>query len=224
LSGRRSSVAVIGGTGALGSGLAQRLARAGHTVIIGSRSAEKARHAAATMEPGNGAPPVRGMDNAAAAAAAQIVLLTVPYSSHAAILSEIREASGGKILINASVPLAPPDVSTVRTPPEGSAAQASQRILGDGVSVVSAFQNVAARKLKKDGSIDCDILVCADDKAARATVIALIESIGMRALDAGPLANAIAAEALTPVLININRNYKVAGAGIRITGVPKAGA
>jgi len=224
LIGHRSSVAVIGGTGALGSGLAQRLARAGHTVIIGSRSAEKAQHAAAMMEAGNGAPPVRGMDNAAAAAAAQIVLLAVPYSSHAAILGEIRDASQGKILINASVPLAPPDVATVRTPPEGSAAQASQRILGEGVFVVSAFQNVAARKLKNDGAVDCDILVCGDQKTARTTVIALIESIGMRALDAGPLANAIAAEALTPVLININRNYKVAGAGIRITGVPESGA
>jgi 8-hydroxy-5-deazaflavin:NADPH oxidoreductase len=217
---RRASVAVIGGTGALGNGLAQRLARAGHAVIIGSRSVEKARHAAATIEPGDGAPPVRGMDNTAAAAAAQIVLLTVPYASHAAILGEIRDVTQGKILINASVPLAPPDVATVRTPAEGSAAQASQRILGDGVFVVSAFQNVAARKLKKDGAIDCDILVCADHKPARATVIALIESMGMRALDAGPLANAIAAEALTPVLININRRYKVAAAGIRITGVP----
>ena len=221
---RRSSVAVIGGTGALGSALAQRLARAGYAVIIGSRSTEKAAHTAATMASGNGAPPVRGMANAAAAAEAQIVLLTVPYSSHAAILTEIRDATQGKILINASVPLAPPNVATVRTPPEGSAAQASQRILGDGVLVVSAFQNVAARKLEKDGVIDCDILVCADQKTARTTVIALIESIGMRALDAGPLANAIAAEALTPVLININRNYKVAGAGIRITGVPQAGA
>lgn len=220
----RSSVAVIGGTGALGNGLAWRLARAGHTVIIGSRSAEKAQHAAAEMETGDGTPPVRGMDNAAAAAAAEIVLVTVPYANHAAILAEIRDASQGKILINASVPLAPPDIAAVWMPPEGSAAQASQRILGDRVSVVAAFQNVAARKLKKDGVIDCDILVCADQKTARATVIALIESIGMRALDAGPLANAVAAEALTPVLININRNYKIAGAGIRITGVPKPGA
>lgn len=221
---QRPNVAVIGGTGALGSGLAQRLARAGYAVIIGSRNVEKAQRMAAAIAAADGAAPVRGMNNADAAAAAQIVLLTVPYASHAPILADIRDATQGKILIDASVPLVPGDVGTVRTPVAGSAAQATQRILGDGVSVVSAFQNVAARKLKKDDVVDCDILVCADQKTARATVISLIESIGMRALDAGPLANAIAAEALTPVLININRNYKVAGAGIRITGMPGRGA
>jgi NADPH-dependent F420 reductase len=218
---RRSTVAVIGGTGALGSGLAQRLARAGYGVIIGSRTVEKAAHTAAAITPAKGGPPARGMSNADAAGAADIVLLAVPYATHASILADIREATQGKILIDASVPLVPPDVGTVRTPPEGSAAQAAQRILGEGVFVVSAFQNVAAHKLKKSGVIACDVLVCGDKKSARDTVIALVDSLGLRALDAGPLANSIAAEALTSVLININRRYKAGGAGIQITGVPR---
>ncbi len=212
------SIAIIGGTGALGGGLAARWARAGHAVIIGSRSPDKAARAAAAIEAGAGAPSVRGMGNAEAAAAGDIVVVTVPYANHSAILDQIGAAVGGKIVVDATVPLTPPKVGTARLPEHGSAAQAAQAILGEGAVVVSAFHNVAAHKLAKAAPIDCDVLVCSDDEAARAAVVALVGALGLRGLHAGPLANSAAAEALTSVLITINRRYKVDGAGIRITG------
>ena len=212
------TLAIIGGTGALGGGLAARWAKAGYAVIIGSRTLEKAARAAAAIETGAGAPPVRGMGNAGAAAAGDIVIVAVPYASHAAILGEIAASVQGKIVVDATVPLVPPKVGTVNLPERGSAAEAAQAVLGAGVEVVSALHNVAAHKLSKDAPIDCDVLVCGDAKAARAAVIALVGALGLRGLDAGPLANSAAAEALTSVLITINRRYKVDGAGIRITG------
>jgi NADPH-dependent F420 reductase len=211
------TLAIIGGTGALGGGLAERWGRAGYPVIIGSRSPEKAARAARKIAPGAGAPPARGLHNAAAAGAADIVVVTVPYAHHAAILGEIGDAVAGKIVVDATVPLVPPTVGTVHMPPEGSAAQAAQRRLGQAVRVVSAFQNVAAPKLRA-GDVDGDVLVSGDDKAARDVVIGLVEALGLRGLHAGPLANSVAAEALTSVLISINRHYKMSGAGIRITG------
>jgi 8-hydroxy-5-deazaflavin:NADPH oxidoreductase len=203
---------IVGGTGALGSGLAHRWAKAGYPVILGSREAEKAARAAEAIA---GA---RGLENAAAAAAADLVVMTVPFASHRATLQSIAAASAGKVLIDTTVPLLPPKVATVQLPPEGSAALAAQRFLGNGVRVVAAFHNIAAHKLAKDEQIDCDVLVSGDDRAARATVIELAAAIGLRGIDAGPLANSVAAEALTSILIGINRRYKVDGAGIRITG------
>jgi 8-hydroxy-5-deazaflavin:NADPH oxidoreductase len=218
LNGKRPVLAVIGGTGALGAGLATRWAAAGYPVILGSRTAEKAEAAAKEIRNGAGAPPVRGMDNVSAARAGEIAVVTVPFSGHEAILREIRDAVAGKVVIDTTVPLVPPKVATVQLPREGSAARTAQMLLGDGVRVVSAFQNVAAHKLQSGQSIDCDVLVCSDDRAARQAVIALAGAIGLRGIDAGPLANSVAAEALTSVLIGINRRYKVDGAGIRITG------
>jgi NADPH-dependent F420 reductase len=206
------TLGIVGGTGALGSGLARRWAAAGYSVILGSRDKEKASHAAEQIR---GA---RGMENAEAARAAGLVVVTVPFASHRAILAEIGEACAGKILIDTTVPLMPPKVATVQLPPEDSAAVAAQRLLGERVRVVSAFQNIAAHKLHQDEPIDCDVLVSGDDKEARATVIELARAIGLRGIDAGPLANSVAAEALTSILIGINRRYKVDGAGIRITG------
>lgn len=216
------SLAVIGGTGALGNGLARRWAKAGYTVIIGSRAAEKAEAAADKLRAVVSGGTVEGMTNVEAAAAGEIVVLTVPFASQRPILEDIREALPGKILVDVTVPLMPPKVGTVQLPPEGSAALLAQSIVGDEVTVVSAFQNVGAAHLATDHEIDCDVLVSGDVVEARERVLALVEAAGMRGWHAGPLANAAAAEALTSVLIQINRRYKIDGAGLCITGEPRA--
>jgi NADPH-dependent F420 reductase len=218
----RSTIAIIGGTGDLGSGLALRWAAAGYPVVLGSRTREKAEAAAAGMEAASPGSTIRGEDNLGAARAGDIVVIAVPYPSHEAILTEIREAVQGKIVIDAAVPLVPPKVSVVQLPAKGSAAQSAQLLLGEGVRVTSAFHNVGAKKLRDGGKVDCDVLVFGDDKAARDAVIALADAAGTRGVDGGALANSAAAEALTSVLIGINRRYKVDGAGIRITGLPAA--
>lgn len=211
-------LAVIGGTGALGGALAARWAGAGYPIILGSRSPDKARAAAAAIAAS--ASPVRGMDNAAAARSGDIVVLTVPFASHGAILAGIRGEVGGKIVVDATVPLRPPKVGTVQMPPEGSAALAARRLLADtGAEVVSALHSVAAHKLARGGDVDCDVLVCGDRADAREQVITLVRALGLRGLHAGPLANSVAPEALTSVLIHINRRYGVDGAGVRITGL-----
>ena len=215
---KRPVLAIIGGTGALGSGLAKRWAAAGYPVVLGSRTRDKAEAAARAINPGNGAPPVRGEDNAAAAAAGEIIVIAVPFSNHEAILEEIKDAVAGKIVVDAVVPLVPPKVSLVQLPPKGSAAQMAQERIGERSRVVSAFHNVGAAKLLSDGPVDCDVLVFGNDREARDVVIALADAIGTRGIDAGPIANSIAGEALTSILIGINRRYKVDGAGIRITG------
>jgi 8-hydroxy-5-deazaflavin:NADPH oxidoreductase len=214
-------VAIIGGTGALGSGLARRWAAAGYDVVIGSRTADKAVAAARGVASGSGGAVVRGTANADAAKTADMVVLAVPWSSHAEILDEIKPHVAGKIVIDTTVPLVPPRVARVQLPAEGSAALGAQRRLGEAARVVAAFHNVAANKLQADEPIDCDVLVFADAPDDRTAVIALAEAAGLRGVHAGPLANAVAAEALTSVLIGINRHYKVPGAGIRITGLLK---
>lgn len=215
----RPTIAVIGGTGELGSALAKRWAAAGYPIVVGSRSKEKAQAAVREMN-ANSAASITGDDNRAAAAAADIVVVAVPYASHEAILNEIKPVVAGKIVIDAVVPLVPPKVSVVKLPPDGSAALSAQRLLGGAARVQSAFHNVSAAKLKAAGSVDCDVLVFGDDREARAVVIELANATGTRGIDGGPLANSAAAEALTSVLIGINRRYKVDGAGIRITGLP----
>ncbi len=217
----RPTLAVIGGTGALGTGLAMRWASAGYPVILGSRSREKAEASARDIQPGSGAPEVRGADNRGAARSADVVVIAVPYANHDAILDEIAETVAGKIVVDAVVPLVPPKVSQVHLPVQGSAAVLAQQRLGDGVRVVAAFHNVAAAKLKAGGAVDCDVLVFGNDREARDLVIALAAAAGTRGIDGGVLANAVVGEALTSVLIGINRRYKVGGAGIRITGIPE---
>lgn len=212
------TLAIIGGTGALGNGLARRWVRAGYPVVIGSRSKDKAESAAGEIQPTADGTAPRGADNAAAAALGDIVVITVPFSNHGAILDEIRQCVAGKIVVDATVPLVPPKVGTVQLPAPGSAAGVTQEVLGAQADVVSAFHNVAADKLKEPGPIDCDVLVCGNKRAARQSVIELVEALGLRGLHAGPIANSAAAEALTSVLITINKHYKVPGAGIRITG------
>jgi NADPH-dependent F420 reductase len=212
-------LAVVGGTGDLGGGLARRWAKAGYTVIIGSRTQEKADRAAADVLAEVGGD-VLGMENVAAAEAADLVVLTVPWASQRPNLEAIREALAGKILVDATVPLVPPKVSKVQLPAEGSAALAAKSIVGDEVTVVSAFQNVGAAHLREDHSIETDVLVSGEGPEAREAVIALVEAAGMKGWHAGPLANSAAAEAFTSVLIGINRKYKIEGAGLRITGEP----
>jgi NADPH-dependent F420 reductase len=218
---QRHKIAVLGGTGAQGSGLALRLAAAGHAVTIGSRNAEKARTAAAELSRRLDGKTVAGLDNRQAAAGAEIILLTVPYAAERASVEEVRDQLDGKMLVDATVPLVPPKVSVVQLPEGQSAVAAIQQMLGSQVRVVSAFQNVSAQHLTLDHDVDCDVLVCGNDRAACEIVIGLCEDIGLRGLYAGTIANSAAVEALTSVLIAINRRYKVAGSGIRITGLPK---
>ena len=208
-----SNIAIIGGTGNLGSALAWRLVRAGHAVIIGSRTAESA--AAKAAELGHG---LMGMSNPDAAQAADIVFVTVPFAAQALTLEDIKPHVAGKIVVDTTVPLVPPKVMRVQLPPEGSAAAKAESILGEGVRVVAGFHNVAAHKLAQDIDVDCDILVFGDEKAARAEIVALADEIGLRGVHGGALVNAAAAEAMTSLLIFINKNYQVDGAGIRITG------
>jgi len=217
--GARPTIAIIGGTGDLGSGLAGRWAKAGYPVVLGSRAKDKAIAAAQKMAAAGGAA-IRGDDNIGAARAADVVVIAVPYSNHDAILTELKPALAGKIVVDAVVPLKPPKVSVVQLPEEGSAAAVAQRILGDTVRLVSAFHNVGAAKLRGEGAIDCDVIVCGDDKESRDAAIALADAAGTRGVDGGALANSVAAEALTSILIGINRRYKVSNAGIRITGLP----
>jgi hypothetical protein len=210
-------VAVIGGTGHLGAAIARRLALARYPVTIGSRDAARAREAAAKLSEGLPAP-IRGAANQQAAQDGSIVIVTVPFTSQAQTLTDIRPCVAGKIVVDTTVPLVPPKVMRVQLPPEGSAAQIAQKLLGNDVKVVSAFHNVAAHKLATDEDVDCDVLVFSDDKDARARVIELVSACRLRGLHGGPLANSAAAEAFTSLLIFINKHYGVDGAGIRITG------
>jgi len=212
------TIAIIGGTGAMGRGLAERWARAGLDVVIGSRTADKASGVADAIRARVPEARVRGDANAVAAEAADVVVLSVPFAQHEAILAELRPALAGKVLVDLTAPLRPPRVDVVTLPPGGSAAVRAQEILGAGVHVVSAFQNVSARHLSHEDEIECDVLVTGDDDAACEIVIELARAAGLRAWRAGPLASSVAAESLAAVLIHINRRYKIAGAGVRITG------
>jgi 8-hydroxy-5-deazaflavin:NADPH oxidoreductase len=217
------TIAILGGTGDLGSGLARLLAVAGYPIIIGSRAKDRAEQFSAGLGAQTGKA-IGGDDNRAAAKTADIVLLCVPYSNHDSIIEEIRPAMDGKMLVDAVVPLVPPKVSVVQIPTAGSPALVAQRVLGAGVRVAAAFHNVSAKKLHSGNKADCDVLVFADDAMVREQVIGLANVVATRGVDGGVLANAVAAEALTSVLIAINRRYKIPGAGIRITGLPSSEA
>ncbi len=215
------TIAVLGGTGNEGGGLALRWAHRGHPVIVGSRSAERAQEAASRMNATLGREALRGLDNVAAASEADIVVLAVPYAAQRGTVEEVKDKLAGKILVDVTVPLVPPKVSRVQLPEGGSAVEAIQKLLGEGVRVVSAFQNISAHHLTHlDEEIECDVLVCADDSEAAEQVVGLTREIGLRAWNAGPLCNSVVAEGLTSILIGLNRRYKVPGTGIRITGIP----
>ncbi|MEM8498820.1 MAG: NADPH-dependent F420 reductase [Pseudomonadota bacterium] len=218
-----TTIAILGGTGALGTGLARRWTQAGYSVIIGSRTQEKAEAALRDLqqvmsERGASAEAVSAMENLAATEAADLVVLTVPYGHQLSTLEYVKNALDGKILVDVTVPLVPPKVARVQLPESGSAGAGAQALLGDSVRVVSAFQNVAAHHLQEGHGLECDVLVTGDNVDARSEVITLIEAAGMRGFHAGPIDNAAAAEALTSILISINKRYKC-HAGIRITGL-----
>ena len=208
-------IAILGGTGALGLGLASRWIRSGHEVLIGSRTIESAKSACEKLNISED----QGMLNMDAAKQAEIACLTVPFSFQLDILSEVKNALSGKILIDGTVPLVPPKVMRVQLPEEGCAAIRAQTLLGDSVQVISAFQNISAELLQTDAEIDCDVLVCGDKRDSREQVIALVNDAGLTGWHAGPLCNSAAAEALTSVLIAINKNHTIKHSGIKITGV-----
>jgi hypothetical protein len=214
----RETIAILGGTGDLGTGLAIRWSKAGHRIVIGSRTLEKAQAAVAQLHEISPDTPAEAMENADAARAGDIVVLTVPAAHQISTLESVRDGLTGKILIDVTVPLVPPKVGTVQLPPEGSAGKRAQEFLGDDVMVVSAFQNVAAHLLQQDVQIECDVLVAGNKKDARQRVIELIAEAGMKGWHAGPIANAAAAEALTSILIQINRQGEISHAGIKIVG------
>ena len=215
------TIAVLGGTGKEGKGLAYRWARAGYRVLIGSRSSEKAVKAASEiMELLEGTPSVVGTTNQEAAGQADIAVLTVPYSAHRETLESVRQQLKGKLLVDVTVPLVPPKLSKVQMPPAGSAAQEARQILGEEVEVVAAFQNVSHEHLLGEEDVECDVLVTGSSKKARAEVLKLVEAAGLIGWDAGPIENSVVVEGLTSVLININKQYGSTFAGIKITGVP----
>lgn len=214
------TIAVLGGTGKEGSGLALRWANSGYRVIIGSRDTDRAQKKADELNAQLGDTYVSGLGNIEAAKEADVVVLSVPYSAHKTTLEAIREAVQNKVLIDVTVPLQPPNVRQVFVPEGKSAALEAQQLLGENVRVVAAFQNASAVHLMNlEHKIDCDILVCGDSSGAKQDAIRLVEAAGMRGIDAGLLVNAVAVEALTPVILYINKQYKVKGSGIRITGI-----
>lgn len=216
-------IAVLGGTGKEGSGLAARWAQAGHSIVIGGRDAEKALAVAEELSRDIPGSDVSGAANLEAAQRADIVVLAVPYAAQQATALGVAEALAGKILIDVTVPLVPPKVNRVQLPERGSAVLALQDALGQDVRVVSAFQNVSAHHLRDlHHEMDCDVLISGDDPDAREIAVTLAEAAGMRGIHVGPLCNSAAAEALTSILISINQRYKISSAGIRITGLPDA--
>ena len=217
-------IAIIGGAGELGFGLALRWAKAGEDVIIGSREAAKAQEAAARVKAAVPNAKIAGADNVQAAGAASIVVLAVPFSAQAGIVKSIKPALKSAIVVDATVPLA----ASVGGRPtrmlgvwEGSAAQQAAGLL-PGVSVVSAFHNISAEMLHDFAlQLDCDILICGDDPAAKERVSSLVKLMpGLRPLDAGPLEMSRIVESMTALMISLNRRYKTHHSGVRITGLP----
>ncbi len=218
MSDTQESIAILGGTGDLGTGLAIRWAKAGHKIIIGSRTQEKADTAVAALRLISPQTDVSAMVNEDAAASGDIVVLTVPFAHQLSTLESVKSALTGKILIDVTVPLMPPAVGKVQLPAGGSAGKMAQDLLGDEVMVVTAFQNIAAHLLQQDVKIECDVLVAGNKKIAREKVIELAGQAGMTGWHAGPIENSAAAEALTSILIQINRRHDISHSGLKIIG------
>ncbi len=217
-----ASIAVVGGTGHLGKGIARRLAKAGHDVTIGSRAAEKAQAIAEEMmaevigivlEYGANTDVVQGKD---------VVIVTVPYENQESTLKQIAPHVGNAIVVDTTVPLMPPKVMRVQLPAAGCAALEAREHLGPDIRFVTAFHNVAAHILDSEELVECDVLVFSDDVEARKIVTGLVNEMGLRGLAGGALANSAAAEALTSILIYMNKNYAADGAGIRFTKLTTA--
>jgi 8-hydroxy-5-deazaflavin:NADPH oxidoreductase len=219
-------IAILGGTGAEGSGLAFQMARAGEHILIGSREAARAQETARVLrERIGGAAQIEGLDNPSAAAACDVAMLTVPFSGVVALLKALKSVwKPGTMVIDTTVPLA----ATIGGAPtrvlgvwQGSAAQQTRELLPAGVSLAASFQNLGAESLDGDDPVDCDVLVCSDDEKAKQVAFELVSKIpGARPLDGGKLENSRIVESLTALLIGLNMRYKVHGAGIRFTGLP----
>jgi NADPH-dependent F420 reductase len=212
-----ANVAVIGGTGQLGKGIARRLAKAGHSVTIGSRAADKALRIAAEMGGG-----ILGAANEQAASGKDVVIVTVPYETQEATLKQIAPHVDSAIVVDTTVPLVPPKVMRVQLPAAGSAALEARGHLGPDIRLVTAFHNVAAHILDSEARVECDVLVFSDDVEARKVIVGLVNDMDLRGLSGGALANSAAAEALTSILIYMNKTYSADGAGIRFTNLTSA--
>jgi NADPH-dependent F420 reductase len=220
---KKYKIGIIGGTGNEGKGLAYRWAMAGHEVIIGSRQQQKAQQAVeevyARLE-GYQDIKLQALENRDAVIGCDIAVITVPYAAQRLTLEDLKDVLDGKILIDVVVPIVPPKVTKVQMPPEGSAAQEAQKILGDNCQVVDAFQNISHERLFGKGDVDCDVLVCGKGKAAREVVLGLVADTGLKGWDAGPIENAVVVEGMTSILIGLNIQHRVHASGIRITGIP----
>lgn len=221
----KETISILGGTGKEGQGLAYRWAKAGYPIIIGSRNKEKADAAVEKLqrlleEEILVELYIHGMENKEAAKSCDIAVLTVPYEFHEKMLEEIKHQLSGKYLLDVTVPLVPLKVSTITIPPEGSAAMHAQKIVGDQVKVISAFQNISFELLLSEKNIECDVLVCGVDKESREIGLRLVRDAGLKGWDAGPLENSIVQEGLTSILIRINKKHGTHSSGIKITGVP----
>jgi len=216
------SIAVLGGTGKEGKGLAYRWAKAGYHVFIGSRNADKAKAATQDLwKMLDGNVLIEGLSNQEAAQKADVVVLTVPYSAHRETLESVKDVLKGKLLIDVTVPIIPPKITKVQMPSAGSAAQEAKQILGQEAEVASAFQNISHEHLMLDQDVECDVLVTGTSKEARAETLKLVSAAGLIGWDAGPIENSVVLEGLTSVLLNINKQYGSTHAGIKITGVSK---
>ena len=209
-------IAVIGGTGGLGSALAFRLGNAGYKILIGSRNNEKASVSAQKLNDRLGKEVASGFNNREASKLAEIIVLTIPFQNHSDIIEEIKDEAQGKIVVDTTVPLIPPKVSRVQLPENGSVAKLAQEKLGQNVRLVSAFQNVAATALESNEPLEGEVLVCGNDVEARSTVISIVEAAGLKGWHAGPIDNSVVSESLTPILIFLNKRYKLNGSGIKI--------
>ena len=216
------TIAILGGTGKEGKGLSYRWARAGYRVLIGSRSEDRAQAAARELlDRLEGKAFVEGTNNMRAAQTADVIVLAVPYSAHIATLLSIKDCIHGKLLVDVTVPLMPPNITKVQLPAAGSAAQEAREILGNDTPITSAFQNISYELLLSDKPVECDVLVAGTSKDARIETLELVKAAGLKGWDAGPLENSIVLEGMTSVLININQQYGSKHAGIKITGLGK---
>jgi 8-hydroxy-5-deazaflavin:NADPH oxidoreductase len=214
------NIAILGGTGREGSGLAMRWAVAGHAIIIGSRDAARAHDKAVEMRERTKKLTIVGKDNVEAAALGDVVVVALPAPGLAATLPPARDACRGKVVISTVVALTFGGPRLFTPPPAGSSAEEVQALLPDA-KVVAAFHHIAAHELAEaEHDIECDLLMCGADVEAKAVVIELGRSMGLRAIDVGPLSNAGPVEGITALLATINRRYKLKNSGIKITGVP----
>lgn len=218
-----NKIAILGGTGNEGKGLAYRWAKSGLEVVIGSRQIEKAQTAADLINQrlDQKCIPVIGMENSQASAWCELAVLTVPYAAHLQMLETVKENLVGKILVDVTVPLVPPKITKVQMPPAGSATQEAQNFLGENVKVVCAFQNISYERLWNDEEVGCDVIVCGTGKDSRTVVIDLVKKAGMVGWDGGVIENSAVVEGMTSILLGLNRQFEGKAAGIQIIGLTR---